>query len=86
MAFHLITILIPTALLICMENSFWDSDISRDGNFVKSFKKSFKLYVDSGMKKKVEADIDILGNGQGGSSDFKKMFYNFIIEHNLRKI
>ena len=76
----------PTALLICMENTFWNQ---RDGNFVKSFKRSFKLYVDSGMKKKVEAEIDGLRNEQGGSratEDFKAKFYTFIIEHYLCKI
>ena len=79
----------PTAVLICMENTFWN--ISRDGNFAKSFKKSFTLYVDSGLRMKAEAEIDILSNVQGGSlyqatKDFKTKFCNLIIEHYLRKI
>ena len=79
----------PTALLICMENTFWN--IQRDGNFVESFKKSFTLYVDSGMRKKVEAEIDILRNEQGESEfvatkDFKARFLKLIIDHYLRKI
>ena len=80
------SILMATALLICMENTFWNS---RDGNFVESFKKSFTLYVDSGMRKKVEADIDMLKNEQGGgpvTKDFRAKVYNFVIEHYLCKI
>jgi len=56
---------------------------------VKSFKKSFKLYVESGMRKKVEAAIDILINEQGGcleTEDFKAKFYMIITEHFLCKI
>lgn len=79
----------PTALLICMENTFWD--IHRDGNIVQSFEKSFTLYVDSGIRKKVEAEIDMLRNEhwQGGgpaNENFKAKFCNLIIEHYLRKI
>ena len=80
-----------TAVLICMENTFWN--ISKDGNFVKSFKKSFTLYVDSGMRMKAEAEIDILRNVQGGSlyqatnwKDFNPRFFKLIIEHYLRKV
>ena len=70
-----------------MENTFWN--ISRDGNFLETFKKSFALYVDSGMGKKVEAQIDILRNEQGGrlaTNDFKERFFKFIVDHYLRKI
>ena len=77
--------LMPTALLICMENTFWN--ISR-GNFVELFKKSFEFYVESGMRKQTEADIDILRNEQGGSTvteNFKARFYAIVIEHFLRK-
>jgi DNA topoisomerase IA len=73
----------PTALLICMENSAWS--MSRDGNFVESFKKSFTLYVESGMEKKMEADIDILRNGFPETKNFSTEFYKFITEHYLRK-
>ena len=72
----------PTALLICMENTFWNSG---NGNFVKSFKKSFKLYVDSGRKKRAEAEIDILGIEQGGGPATEEL-YKFVIEHYLCKI
>ena len=51
------------------------------------FKRSFKFYVESGMRKKTEADIDILKNEHGGhlvTKDFKAKFFNFIIEHYLR--
>ena len=79
----------PTAVLICMENTFWI--ISKDCNFAQSFKKSFTLYVDSGMRMKAEAEIDILPNVQDGSlyqttEDFKTKFCKLIIEHYLRKI
>ena len=72
----------PTALLICMENTFWHT--SRDGNFVELFKKSFNLYVESRMRKKVEADINDLN--PRNDLDFKAKFYIFIIEHYLCKI
>ena len=75
----------PTALLICMENTFWN--ISSGGNFVELFKKSFALYVESGMGMKVEANIVILRN-QGGhlaTKEFKVNFHKIIIEHYLRK-
>ena len=79
----------PTGLLICMENSFWN--ISRDGNFVKSFKESFTLYIGSGMRMKAEEAVNILRNEQGGSEhkatdDFKARFYKLITDHYLRKI
>ena len=78
--------LIPTALLICTENAFWD--ISGDWNFVELFKKSFISYVESGMREKVEIDIEILRNEQGEFSvtkDFKEKFYEFIVDHYLCK-
>ena len=86
----LIAFLIPTGLLICMENTFWNGLLGPD-NFVESFKQSFKLYVDSGMKKKVEAEIDILRNEQGESDcplteDFRARFHKLVIDHYLRKI
>ena len=81
----------PTvALLICMKNTFWS--IERGGNFVELFKKSFKLYVESGTREKMEAAINsILIDEQGGrlvtnSEDFKGKFYMLITEHYLRKI
>ena len=78
-----------TALLICIENTFWD--INRDGNFVELFKKSFTLYVESGLREMTERDIDILRNEQGEISeknfkDFNAKFYKFIVDHYLRKL
>ena len=94
---YLIPILMPTAVLICMENTFWN--IRRDGNFVESFQKSFTLYVDSGMRMKAEVEADILRNEQGhgksknpriatnlDSEDFKARFCSLITDHYLRKI
>ena len=70
-----------------MENTFWD--ISGDGNFVESFKKSFTLYVESGMREAMEIDIEKLRNKQGGFSvtedDFEAKFYKFIVDHYLCK-
>jgi hypothetical protein len=88
MIYYLILVLVPIALLICIENTFWV--ISRDGtqNFVELFKISFTSYVESGMSKMVERDIDQLRNEQGGFSvteDFKAKFYKFIVDHYLRK-
>jgi hypothetical protein len=76
----------PTALLICLENTFWT--FGRDGNFdfVESFKKSFTLYGESGMREKVEAAIDVLKNEQGGwavTKDVVEKFYKIIVGHFL---
>ena len=74
-----------------MENSFQISNIStgtgRDGDFVKSFKKSFILYVESGMSKKTEAAIlRFLEDGSAEMKDFKADFYKFVTEHYLREL
>ena len=77
----------PSALLICTENTFWD--INRNGKFVERFKKSFTLYVESGMREMTERDIDTLRKECGGFSswtkDFNAEFYKFIVDHYLRK-
>ena len=87
----LIIVLISTALLICVENTFWN--INDDDNFVKVFKKCFTLYVKSGKMETTERDIEILKNEQGEiftrdsspwDSDYAK-FYKFIVDHYLRK-
>ena len=86
--YYLILVFIPTALLICTENTLWDSDINGDGNFVELFKKSFTLYVGSGMREIAERDIAMLRNEEGGFSmtkDFNAKFYKFIVDHYLRK-
>ena len=64
--------------------------INSDVSFVKLFKKSFALYVESGMREKTEADIDILRNELEGhvgpvTQDFKARFQEVIMEHLLRK-
>ena len=87
----LILVLISTALLICVENTFWNIN-DGDGNFVEVFKKSFSLYVKSGKREMTERDIEIFKNEQGeleistrpGDSDYTK-FYKFIVDHYLRK-
>ena len=86
---HLTLNFIPTALLICTENSFWDiGRLCLGDNFMTSFKKSFTLYVGSGMIEKVEIDLDALRNEQGEflvTGDFNAKFYKFIVDHYLRK-
>ena len=83
----LISLLMPTAVLICTENTFWD--ISRDSNFVELFKKSFTLYVESGLREMMEMGIiDILRDKKGiflVTKDLKAKFYKFIVDHYLRK-
>jgi hypothetical protein len=76
----------PTALLICMENTFWN--ISRDGNFLESFKESFALYIDSGMRMKAEVEANILeGKSEHlGTKDFEERFCKLITDHYLCKI
>ena len=77
--------LMSTALLICMENTFWR--ISGESNFVELFKKSFTCYVESGMRSKVEADIDMLRNQSGYlvADEFKAKFFKIISDNLLRK-
>ena len=82
-----------TALLICMENTFWSirPASGRGDNFIELFKKSCKLYVESGTRKKTEVAINILLNEQGGclpdeTEDFKTKFIKIISENYLRKI
>jgi len=72
-----------TALLICMENSFWNRYTG--GNFVDWFKKSFALYVKSGMRMKVELAINILEYDPVGDlrPGFKEDFYKIIMDHYL---
>jgi predicted thioredoxin/glutaredoxin len=72
-----------------MENTFWN--ISRDGNFLESFKESFTLYIDSGMRMKAEVEADILRNVEHESEnlvtkDFEERFCKLITDHYLRKI
>ena len=87
---YLIHILIPTALLICMENTFWNTS-STGVDFVDLFHASFTFYVESGIRKKMEAEIDKLTTEQGGlrclgPEDFQAEFYKIIKDHYLRKI
>ena len=86
----IVFLLVDTALLICMENSFWGRDITEDGSlgFVELFKESFTLYVESGKSETVEIDIDTLRNEDGEflvTKDFEAKFYGFIVDHYLRK-
>ena len=77
----LILVLISTALLICMENTFWN--INGDEDFVKVFEKSFTLYVKSGRRKMTERDIEMLRNDRGEIP--AGGLYEFIVDHYLRK-
>ena len=67
-----------------MENTFWNNNIGV--NFMDGFEISFALYVESGMRKKIEAAIDILENKHLVAGDFREEFYKIIIEHYLRRI
>ena len=79
--YFLILVFILTALLICIENTFWN--INGEGNFVELFKKSFTLYVESGMREMTERDLQILRNEQDPPSHGE--FYKFIVKHYLGK-
>ena len=76
-----------------MENSFWNINGDTGTNFLKGFKKSFTLYVDSGMKEKTERGIEVLRNDQGEFSphwqpearDLEEKFHKFVSAHYLRK-
>ena len=75
-----------------MENTFWNInlDTGRDASdFVKLFKKSFTLYVESGMIEMAERDIEVFKNEHGEFSDeaedFDARFCKFIFDHYLRK-
>ena len=54
-----------------------------------SFEDSFILYVESGMRKKAEADIEVFRNEHGRflpvTKDFQAEFCKFILDHRLRK-
>ena len=50
---------------------------------MEQFKKSFTLYVESGMRDMTERDIQILRNEQGPLNDGE--FYKFIVNHYLGK-
>ena len=76
--------LVSTAILICLENSFWNQDTG--GDFVDSFKKSFRLYVESGIRKTTEADIDVLQGGRHITAEFKAKLHKIIMDHCLRKL
>ena len=68
-----------------MENTFWN----RDGKFLELFEKSFALYVETGMRKKMEAGIGTSRNqGHGGcpvTKEFKAKFCKLITKCYLRK-
>ena len=81
--YFLILVFILTALLICIENTFWNINLNGDGNFVELFKKSFTLYVESGMREMTERDLQILRNEQDPPSLGE--FYKFIVKHYLGK-
>ena len=70
-----------TALLICMENTFWN--INSNSNFMELFKKSFTLYVESGMRHTIEADIFRNQGGHLVTKEFKKNFCKIITKHYL---
>ena len=84
--YYLKIVYIPTALLICTENT--SRAITKDRHFVELFKKSFTSYVEDGMSQLVETDIEILRNEEGVflvTKDFKAKFYKFIVDHYLCK-
>ena len=69
-----------------MENTFWDIEIN--SNFVELFKKSFTLYVESGMREMMERDIEVLRNEQGdflAGPAMVKDFNKFIVDNFLCK-
>jgi GTP-binding protein EngB required for normal cell division len=72
-----------TALLICMENSFWNRHTG--GNFVEWFQKSFALYVESGKRKKVDVAIKTSGYDSAGPQrpGFTEDFLKIIMDHYL---
>ena len=73
-----------------MEHSFWSIDRHSNLNIVELFKKSFTLYVESGMREMTERDIEVLRNEQGEFSaeagGFDAKFCKFISDHYLRKL
>ena len=78
-----------------MENTFWGIKRDEELNFVELFKKSFTLYVESGMAEMTEKDIGILRSEQekfspqpasARTKDFNAKFYKFVVDHYLRKL
>ena len=76
-----------------MENTFWNINGDTGNDFVKQFKKSFKLYVESGMREMTERDFEVFrneqvefpGRWQPVANDFAAKFRKFIFDHYLRK-
>jgi hypothetical protein len=68
-----------------MENSFWNCHTG--GDFVDWFQKSVTLYVESGMRKKVEVAVKMLVYNpvEPLGPGFKKEFLKIIMDHYLRK-
>jgi hypothetical protein len=68
-----------------MENSFWNCYTG--GHFLESFKKSFALYVENGMKKKAEVAINMLENElvESLGFGFEMEFLKIVIDHLLRR-
>jgi len=67
-----------------MENSFWNH--SPSAIFVDSFTKSFTLYVESGIGKKAEAEVNVLlykQRGRSVSHEFKTKLHKIIVDHRL---
>ena len=54
-----------------------------------SFKKSFTLYVKSGIRKTTEAAIDVLSNEQGGhpvTAEIEEKLHKIVMDHYLCKL
>ena len=74
-----------------MEHSFWSIDRHSNLNIVELFKKSFTLYVESGMKEMTERDLGVLRNEQGEfpvryrfQEDLEEKLHKVISDHYLR--
>jgi hypothetical protein len=69
-----------------MENSFWSNHNA--WRFVDCFKKSFALYIKSGIRTRTQVALDILKNERGRgpvTEDFKTKLFKIVMDHRLRK-
>ena len=69
-----------TALLICLENSFWYQ--STTSSFIDAFGKAFGLYKETGTQERLEIALKELGDWSS-KEIFKAAFSELLLKHHL---
>ena len=75
----------PAAILICLENSFWNQ--SKTITFIESFQEAFKLYTQTGVREKAETSIKLLEDYppqySSTSEPFQSALLKTLLQHRL---